>query len=99
MVVGGVEGLTVYHIEAIRPVWCSGEPADTWHGQVQVRAHGDPVPATISTVPSGVSVELEDPLRGVAPGQAAVFYDGDLVVGSATICGTDRAGTTAEQAA
>ena len=42
---------------------------------------------------------MEDPLRGVAPGQAAVFYDGDLVVGSATICGTDRAGTTAEQAA
>ncbi|MGS3087687.1 aminomethyltransferase beta-barrel domain-containing protein, partial [Escherichia coli] len=23
-------------------------------------------------------------MRGVAPGQAAVFYDGDLVVGSAT---------------
>ena len=36
---------------------------------------------------------LRTPLKGVAPGQAAVLYDGDLVVGSATICGTDRAGT------
>ena len=44
-------------------------------------------------------MDLEQTLRGVAPGQAAVFYDGDLVVGSATICGTDRAGMTVEQAA
>lgn len=99
VVVGGAEGLTVHHIEAIRPVWCSSEPVETWHGQAQVRAHGDPVPAIISAVPGGVAVELEDSLRGVAPGQAAVFYDGDLVVGSATICGTDRAGVKAEQAA
>ena len=99
VVVGGAEGLTVHHIEAIRPVWCSSEPVETWHGQAQVRAHGDPVPAIISAVPGGVAVELEDSLRGVAPGQAVVFYDGDLVVGSATICGTDRAGVKAEQAA
>ncbi|MGH3303295.1 MAG: aminomethyltransferase beta-barrel domain-containing protein, partial [Streptosporangiaceae bacterium] len=26
--------------------------------------------------------------RGVAPGQAAVFYDGDAVLGSATISST-----------
>lgn len=99
VVVGGAEGLTVRHVEAIRPVWCSGESATTWHGQVQVRAHGDPVDATITTVAGGVMMDLEQTLRGVAPGQAAVFYDGDLVVGSATICGTDRAGMTVEQAA
>ena len=64
-----------------------------------MRAHGDPVDATITTVAGGVVMDLEQTLRGVAPGQAAVFYDGDLVVGSATICGTDRAGMTAEQAA
>ena len=28
---------------------------------------------------------LREPARGVAPGQAAVFYDGDAVLGSATI--------------
>ena len=30
-------------------------------------------------------VELAEPLRGVAPGQAVVVYDGDAVLGSATI--------------
>jgi tRNA-specific 2-thiouridylase len=37
-------------------------------------------------------VRLEQPLRGVAPGQAAVFYrpdaGGDVVLGSATIAAT-----------
>ena len=31
------------------------------------------------------------PARGVARRQAAVFYDADTVLGSATITGTDRA--------
>jgi tRNA-specific 2-thiouridylase len=33
-------------------------------------------------------VELVEPLRGVAPGQAVVLYDGDAVLGSATIDAT-----------
>ena len=35
-------------------------------------------------------VELGEPLRGVAPGQAVVLYDGEAVIGSATIAGTVR---------
>ena len=33
----------------------------------------------------GLLVKLSEPLRGVARGQAVVLYDGDRVVGSATI--------------
>lgn len=37
-------------------------------------------------------LELAEPLSGVARGQAAVLYlpdaDGDIVLGSGTICGT-----------
>jgi tRNA-specific 2-thiouridylase len=33
----------------------------------------------------GASVELERPVRGIAPGQSAVFYDGDEVVGGGRI--------------
>lgn len=95
VVVGGAEGLSVNRLESIRPVWCSGEPADQWDGEVQVRAHGTPVAAHLRRTEDGVITELAEPLRAVAPGQAVVFYDGDLVIGSATICGTDRAGTTA----
>ena len=35
-----------------------------------------------------VSVELLDPAQGIAPGQAAVVYDGSRVVGSCTIAAT-----------
>jgi tRNA-specific 2-thiouridylase len=35
-------------------------------------------------------VRLDQPVRGIAPGQAIVLYDGTRVVGSATIASTDR---------
>jgi tRNA-specific 2-thiouridylase len=35
-----------------------------------------------------VDIELLDPAYGIAPGQAAVVYDGTRVVGSATIAAT-----------
>ena len=41
-----------------------------------------------------VDIELVDPAEGIAPGQAAVVYDGTRVVGSATISATQRAGAT-----
>jgi tRNA-specific 2-thiouridylase len=37
-------------------------------------------------------VELVDPAQGIAPGQAAVVYDGTRVVGSCTIAATFRTG-------
>jgi tRNA-specific 2-thiouridylase len=35
-------------------------------------------------------VRLHDPQRAVTPGQAAVIYDGDVVVGGGWICRTTR---------
>ncbi len=40
-------------------------------------------------------IRLHEPARGVAKGQAAVLYDGDTVLGSATIAGTDQAAAPA----
>ena len=37
-----------------------------------------------------LSVTFAEPVRGVAPGQAVVLYDGTRVVGSATIATTVR---------
>jgi tRNA-uridine 2-sulfurtransferase len=60
----------------------------------QVRAHGDPVPAKASVVRhtddagigrEGLVVTLVEPLRGVAPGQTIVLYQGTRVLGQATI--------------
>ena len=42
----------------------------------------------MTTTDGAVDIELLDPAYGIAPGQAAVVYDGTRVVGSATISAT-----------
>ena len=59
-------------------------------GTVQLRAHGDEHRAVVTVTDEAVEVELLDPAYGIAPGQAAVVYDGTRVVGSATIASTER---------
>ena len=44
--------------------------------------------------PDSVEIDLLDPAEGIAPGQAAVIYDGTRVVGSATITATSRVSTS-----
>ena len=89
--VGPAEELEVDEITAVRPVW-SGltapeAPVDV---VVQLRAHGETFPATCRPAGGSVLIRLHEPARGVARGQAAVFYDGDTVLGSATISSTAR---------
>ncbi|MGH3939197.1 MAG: tRNA 2-thiouridine(34) synthase MnmA [Pseudonocardiaceae bacterium] len=92
VLVGTAQRLDVGVIEADRPVWTAGPPEGPMECVIQVRAHGGCVDAVVETVKGRVRVRLRDPLRGVAPGQAVVFYrpdiGGDIVLGSATIAGT-----------
>ena len=84
--VGPHERLAVSRIEGIRPSWALPAPRwGSWRGLVQVRAHGEPMPATITAADEAVTIELDAPAFGIAPGQAAVTYDDDLVVGASTI--------------
>jgi tRNA-specific 2-thiouridylase len=59
-----------------------------------LRAHGSEHRAVVSVRDGEVDIELRDPAEGIAPGQAAVVYDGTRVVGSATISATRRAAAT-----
>jgi tRNA-uridine 2-sulfurtransferase len=89
--VGPPEALDVCEIETTRPVWSGcAAPSGPFHCLVQLRAHGQAYPAVCAPAGDRVLVSLPEPARGVAPGQAAVFYDGDTVLGSATISGTTR---------
>jgi tRNA-uridine 2-sulfurtransferase len=87
--VGPAESLDVTEIEAQRPVWAGGQPPEAQGHPidclVQLRAHGEPIPATARLEDGTLRIALARPARGIARGQAAVLYDGDLVLGSATI--------------
>ena len=85
VVVGGREDLLVRTFRAIRPSWTQSPIEGPWRGQAQYRAHGAPMDATISLVGDELLVELDEQASGVAPGQSVVVFDGDRVVGSATI--------------
>ncbi len=56
--------------------------------EVQLRAHGMVHGCAPAASGDGWSLALTTPARGVAAGQAAVLYDGDTVLGAATITGT-----------
>jgi tRNA-specific 2-thiouridylase len=88
--VGPAEALDVREITGERPIWHAAEPVTEC--QVQLRAHGEPVPATVTVTDGRLTAALHAPARGVAAGQAVVAYRpdpaGDVVLGSATIAAT-----------
>lgn len=54
---------------------------------VRTRYHAEEAPATAEQSPDGtVTIRFAEPQRAISPGQAAVLYDGDIVVGGGTIC-------------
>jgi tRNA-specific 2-thiouridylase len=53
---------------------------------VKIRHRHEPAPALLEKVSGDeVRVTFDEPQRAITPGQAAVFYDGDIVVGGAWI--------------
>ncbi|MGH3714021.1 MAG: tRNA 2-thiouridine(34) synthase MnmA [Micromonosporaceae bacterium] len=113
--VGPAELLDAEAVYAERPIWSVEVPSPGRHAsresapplasggqldcEVQLRAHGETTSASITVDGDQVTARLATPVRGVAAGQALVFYrpdpDGDIVLGSATITGSAPAATSA----
>jgi tRNA-specific 2-thiouridylase len=86
--VGAREDLQVDAVTASKAIW-HGVPTPV-ECDVQLRAHGEIVPAVVTVEGSTLTARLLTPARGVAAGQAIVAYQrdssgGDVVLGSATI--------------
>jgi tRNA-specific 2-thiouridylase len=92
VVVGPGELLDADVVAARPAVWTSGtRPGERFDCKVQLRAHGMTSVAAVTVDGDEVRAELALPQRGVAAGQALVMYDGDTVLGSATITAASRA--------
>ena len=85
VVVGTAELLGVNAISGDHARWCGPAPEGVVRVGAQVRAHGQEYAATAWADGGRVEVLLDERIRGVAPGQSVVLYDGTRVVGSATI--------------
>ena len=69
--------------------WTHGPPALPWRGLVQLRSRHQPASAELTVVAADTwQLVFASPQRAVTPGQFAVFYEDDLVVGSAVIAAT-----------
>jgi len=88
VVVGPEAALQITQLSGERYSWCGRapkSPEEFFDCEVQVRAHGDTVPAQAAVVEGELVIKLKKPLYGVAPGQTAVIYLGTRVLGQTTI--------------
>lgn len=89
--VGPPRLLDIDVIEAKAVSWTSQPITQGQRCKVQVRAHGEQIEATATISDDNfVCVHTDQTIRGVAPGQTVVMYDGDRVIGSGTISATSR---------
>ncbi|HEY5610950.1 MAG TPA: aminomethyltransferase beta-barrel domain-containing protein, partial [Thermoanaerobaculia bacterium] len=92
VVVGPLEALEKSELVAQRVHWISGEtPEGPVEVSARVRSRQADVAARVTPMKDGtVHVAFHAPLRAIAPGQAVVFYDGDLCLGGGWIARLDR---------
>lgn len=85
--VGPREALERTTLAASRVNWIAGvPPAPGTRATAQIRyRHREAAVTLTPRADSSVHVEFDEPQTAVAPGQAVVFYDGDVVVGGGWI--------------
>lgn len=76
-----------YGLKAGELNWIRGKaPEVPWHGTAKFRYRQTDQPVTVQPASDGgYDVIFDRPQKGIAPGQAVVFYEGDVCLGGGTI--------------
>jgi tRNA-specific 2-thiouridylase len=89
LIVGPRERLARREVAVAEVNWVSRpapEVGETMRGEVELRYRGTPIPAEITVEDDNrARLRLAEHHQAVTPGQAAVWYEGDLVLGGGTI--------------
>lgn len=86
VVVGRREALERTTLAASSVNWIVGRPDAPMHVTAQIRHRHAPAAATLRAVGHDRALlEFDEPQVAITPGQAVVFYDGDVVVGGGWI--------------
>ncbi|MCU0255634.1 MAG: hypothetical protein MUF60_02725, partial [Vicinamibacterales bacterium] len=87
VVVGPREALLRTTFEVAQVNWVAGvAPAGPVRAGVQIRHRHAAAPASIDAIAEArVRVTYDEPQPAITPGQAAVFFDGDEVIGGGWI--------------
>jgi tRNA-specific 2-thiouridylase len=88
VVVGADALLARRGLVADRVSWVAGGPPDrgAFEAEVRIRYRGEDAPAVVEPLPGDrVRVEFRAPQRAVTPGQSAVIYRGDELLGGGRI--------------
>ena len=66
--------------------WVAGSsPTGAIDVEARIRYNGKNTPAAVKALSNGAEIEFERPVRAITPGQAVVFYKGDVVLGGGLI--------------
>ena len=91
VVVGTLEDCTSTGAEVGDINWLCEPPAAGSPLRVQIRHRARDVPATVLSMDDRVTLAFDEPQQAVTPGQSAVFFNGDRLLGGGRI---DRALST-----
>ena len=87
VVVGSKADTFASELTAHRVNWVSiAEPSEPIRAEVQIRYRHTPQMATVTPLGNGrAKVVFDEPQSSITPGQAAVWYDGEVLLGGGVI--------------